>query len=137
MKFPTARRKNKDSFGHYSGVEITEAQRRDLKREATELQNELSGDKSTIERFFPSLFLPHKNTRLKKGGSSGGTTTCMTEAQKWMGGVCFLSVYISSYELLIILNSAVFQNQHVEVFTTLSACFPNCIHAAKTILMAD
>lgn len=118
MKFPTARRKNKDSFGHCIAVEITEAQRRDLKREATELQNKLSGDKGTIERFFRLFFCLTRTQGGNKGGSSGGTTTCMTEAQKWMGGVCFLSVYISSYELLIILNSAVFQNQHVQVFTT-------------------
>lgn len=74
---------------------------------------------------------------MEKDYSSRGTTTCMAEAQKWMGGVCFLSVYIFSYELLIMLNSAVFQNQHVQVFTTLSACFPNCIHAIKKITMDD
>lgn len=62
----------------------------------------------------------------------------MAEAQKWMCGVCFLSVYIFSHELLIILSSAEFKNpQYVQVFTTLSARFPSGIHAFKLMTMND
>lgn len=62
----------------------------------------------------------------------------MAEAQKWMRGVCFLSVYIFSYELLIILSGAEFKNpQYVQVFTTLSARFSSGIHAFKLITMDD
>lgn len=69
------------------------------------MQSKLSSVKRTIESFFFPSFLPHENT----GGN---------KKTQFSGGV-----YIFSYGLLFILNSPVFQNRHVQVFTLLSACF--------------